>query len=263
MAPCQQPSLEPLPSGSIAHGSGTPLVDDSDLTTDLRREGRSASADRKKSCNQDHNFQSDQTSTWQRDPVDSGRITTSDTLRHIGQTRVSSPVIGNQPHGVGGTNKEKLPGPSFLTSKSGAKEGQVQMIKEANGFVTAHTWSMSQQQWINIGTVAGAVGSIGNKVEYHGKSYDFVFDVDIEDGKPPLKLLYNLLESPYERATKFLVDNELPLSYLDNVANFITENTKSATWGEQSGLSVPDPYSTEKRYLPGDETAQPKVLPQK
>jgi phospholipase A-2-activating protein len=164
---------------------------------------------------------------------------------------------------VGGINKEKLPGPSFLTSKSGTKEGQVQMIKEDNGSVTAHTWSMSQQQWVNVGTVVDAVGSTGKKVEYQGKSYDFVFDVDIEDGKPPLKLPYNLSENPYERATKFLGDNELPLSYLDNVANFITENTKGATLGEQSGPSGPDPYGTEKRYRPGDETAQPKVLPQK
>ncbi|KAL2209623.1 PFU-domain-containing protein [Sarocladium strictum] len=164
---------------------------------------------------------------------------------------------------VGGVNKEKLPGPSFLTSKSGTKEGQVQMIKEDNGSVTAHTWSMSQQQWINVGTVVDAVGSTGKKVEYQGKSYDFVFDVDIEDGKPPLKLPYNLSENPYERATKFLGDNELPLSYLDSVANFITENTKGATLGEQSGPSGPDPLGTEKRYRPGDELAQPRILPQK
>ena len=38
-------------------------------------------------------------------------------------------------------NKEELPGPEFLTSKSGTKEGQVQMIREPNGSVTAHQWS--------------------------------------------------------------------------------------------------------------------------
>ncbi|KAF7538110.1 hypothetical protein G7Z17_g12702 [Cylindrodendrum hubeiense] len=167
---------------------------------------------------------------------------------------------------VGGVNKEKLPGPEFLTSKSGTKEGQVQMIKEDNGSVTAHTWSASQQQWINVGTVVDAVGSTGKKVEYQGQSYDFVFDVDIEDGKPALKLPYNLSENPYERATKFLGDNELPLTYLDNVANFITENTKGATLGADAPPSGgPDPYGTESRYRPGEanEPQQPKVLPQK
>lgn len=164
---------------------------------------------------------------------------------------------------VGGINKEKLPGPEFLQTKSGTKDGQVQMIKEDNGNVTAHQWSVGQQQWINVGTVVDTVGSTGKKVEYKGQSYDFVFDVDIEDGKPPLKLPYNLSENPYERATKFLGDNELPLSYLDNVANFITQNTKGATLGQQES-SGPDPFGTGARYMPGQDTEPetPKVLPQ-
>ncbi|UKZ74450.1 hypothetical protein TrVFT333_002119 [Trichoderma virens FT-333] len=179
------------------------------------------------------------------------------------QASVQASAIPQQQ--LGGINKEKLPGPEFLTSKAGTKEGQVQMIKESNGNITAHTWSMAQQQWINVGTVVDAVGSTGKKVEYNGQSYDFVFDVDIEDGKPPLKLPYNLSENPYERATKFLNDNELPLSYLDNVANFITENTKGATLGKSAPSTGPDPYGTESRYRPGDEAqAQTaKVLPQK
>ena len=165
---------------------------------------------------------------------------------------------------LGGINKEKLPGPSFLSTKSGTKEGQVQMIKEDNGNITAHQWSISQQQWINVGTVVDAVGSTGKKVEYKGQSYDYVFDVDIEDGKPPLKLPYNLSENPYERATKFLNDNELPLSYLDSVAKFITENTKGATLGQTSEPGGADPFGTESRYRPGDgsESQNPNVLPQ-
>lgn len=38
----------------------------------------------------------------------------------------------------------------FLQSKSGTKEGQVQMIKEDDGSVTAYTWSSAAQQWINV-----------------------------------------------------------------------------------------------------------------
>lgn len=163
----------------------------------------------------------------------------------------------------GGINKEKLPGPEFLSTKAGTKEGQVQMIKEDNGSVTAHTWSSGQQQWINVGTVVDAVGSTGKKVEHNGESYDYVFDVDIEEGKPPLKLPYNLSENPYERATKFLGDNELPLSYLDQVANFITQSTQGATLGADAQQSDgPDPYGTESRYRPG-EPQLPKVVPQK
>lgn len=185
----------------------------------------------------------------------------AETLKEFEESVKASSIPQQQ---VGSINKEKLPGPEFLQNKSGTKEGQVQMIREDNGNITAHQWSMGQQQWISVGTVVDAVGSTGKKVEYQGKSYDYVFDVDIEDGKPPLKLPYNLSENPYERATKFLNDNELPLTYLDNVANFITQNTQGATLGQKSGPADTDPYGTESRYRPGDDTQQqtPKVLPQ-
>lgn len=185
------------------------------------------------------------------------QIADQESLAQFEESVKSSSIPQQQ---IGGINKEKLPGPEFLTAKSGTKEGQVQMIKESNGNVTAHQWSMSQQQWVSVGTVVDAVGSTGKKVQFNGQSYDFVFDVDIEDGKPPLKLPYNLSENPYERATKFLHDHELPLSYLDNVANFITKNTKGAMLGQSSKAEGPDPYGTESRYRPGE--SQARLLPQ-
>lgn len=45
--------------------------------------------------------------------------------------------------------------------------------------------------WQKIGDVVDAVGS-GRKQLYEGKEYDYVFDVDIQDGVPPLKLPYNV-----------------------------------------------------------------------
>ena len=176
---------------------------------------------------------------------------------------------------VGDVNKADLPGPEFLQQKSGTKEGQVVMIKETNGNVTAHQWSQGAQNWVNVGTVVDAVGSSGQKKDYLGKDYDYVFDVDIEDGKPPLKLPYNVSQNPYEAATKFIQDNELPMSYLDQVANFITTNTQGATIGQSVEPAPPgvDAWGTESRYRPGDAssvpshtgppTSRPKTLPQK
>ena len=172
---------------------------------------------------------------------------------------------------VGEVNKEKLPGPDFLTQKSGTKEGQVAMIREADGSVTAHQWSQGAASWVNVGTVVDAVGSSGKKKEYLGQDFDYVFDVDIEDGKPPLKLPYNLSQNPYEAATKFIEDNELPIGYLDQVANFITTNTQGATLGQQSSQpsqappAGSDPYGMESRYRPGEtssETSAPPAAPQ-
>ncbi|KXH33705.1 hypothetical protein CNYM01_12877 [Colletotrichum nymphaeae SA-01] len=190
---------------------------------------------------------------------DSERAASADTISAFEESVKASAIPQQQLPDI---NKEKLPGPEFLQSRSGTKEGQVQMINEGNGLITAHQWSQSQQQWINIGTVVDSAGSSGKKTEHNGKSYDYVFDVDIEDGKPPLKLPYNLSQNPYDAATKFLNDNELPLSYLDNVASFITQNTKGATLGQSASSDGADPYGTESRYRPGEsETSAPKLLP--
>ena len=116
---------------------------------------------------------------------------------------------------------------------------------------------------MHVGTVVDSTGSSGKKVEYNGKEYDYVFDVDIEDGKPPLKLPYNLAENPYDAATRFLGNNNLPITYLDSVANFITQNTQGATIGQSSDAPSTDPYGTESRYKPGQpaQPSKPKYLP--
>jgi phospholipase A-2-activating protein len=52
-------------------------------------------------------------------------------------------------------------------------------------------WDTSTSSWVKIGDVVDAVGS--NRKQLHeGKEYDYVFDVDIKDGAPPLKLPYNV-----------------------------------------------------------------------
>ncbi|EAA35560.3 hypothetical protein GE21DRAFT_1823 [Neurospora crassa] len=160
-------------------------------------------------------------------------------------------------------NKEKLDTKDWMQTNSGTKDGQIKMIREEDGTIGAYQWSMGQQQWIHVGTVVDSAGSSGKKVSYNGQEYDYVFDVDIEDGKPPLKLPYNLSQNPYDAATKFLGDNELPISYLDNVANFITQNTQGATLGQANEAPSSDPYGTDSRYIPGQDSqpAKPKYLP--
>lgn len=190
------------------------------------------------------------------------RLADAETLANFDESVKTSSIPQQQ---VGGINKEKLPGPEFLTSKSGTKEGQVQMIREENGNVTAHQWSMGQQQWINVGTVVDAVGSSGKKTEYQGKMFDYVFDVAIEEGQPSLKLPYNLSENPYERATKFINDNELSLNFLDQVAQFIVSNTQGATIGESADTG-PDQFGAGDRYRPDTQqqtSSRAGVIPQR
>ncbi|KAI1623289.1 protein phosphatase [Exophiala viscosa] len=166
---------------------------------------------------------------------------------------------------VGQVNMTDLPGPEFLQRKSGTKEGQSQIVKESDGSASLYQWSMSQQSWIKIGQVVDSTSSGGNKTAYNGKEYDYVFDIDIEDGKPPLKLPYNVTVNPYDAATKFLQDNELPMTYLEETANFIIKNTQGATLGQSQPVGA-DPWGTENRYRPGEvptSSYQPPPAPAK
>jgi phospholipase A-2-activating protein len=124
-----------------------------------------------------------------------------------------------------------------------------------------------------VGTVVSGEGSSTSKKTYNGKEYDYVFDIDIEDGKPALKLPYNLSENPWDAARRFLEQNELPFEYYEQVANWITDNTKGARLGQErpaptNSRSPPanrDPLGTERRYRPGDAPSSPyrqRKLPQ-
>jgi phospholipase A-2-activating protein len=155
-------------------------------------------------------------------------------------------------------------------------------LQPINGQRVSYPWSgiaikrltkLASNTWIDVGTVVDAAGSSGKKIDYLGKEYDYVFDVDMEDGKPALKLPYNLSQNPYEAATKFIQDNEAPITYLDQVANFIIQNTQGATLGSAPEARGTDPWGSEDRYRPGDANvaasiptsapAAPRKLPQK
>lgn len=53
-----------------------------------------------------------------------------------------------------------------------------------------------------------------------------MFDVDIKDGEPPLKLPYNINDNPYMVAEKFLADNDLPPTYTEEVVRFLEKTLK-------------------------------------
>ncbi|ODQ77516.1 hypothetical protein BABINDRAFT_163519 [Babjeviella inositovora NRRL Y-12698] len=146
---------------------------------------------------------------------------------------------------------EDLPGLEALQTP-GTKEGQTIMVKNELT-VEAHQWSSSAQEWVKIGEVVGRGGTGSDKkVEYSGAKWDFLFDVDIEDGAPALKLPYNINENPYIAAERFLSMNELPLSYSEQVVQFILSNTK--------GISIGGP---EKTYDPYQDRNPLELLPVK
>ena len=106
----------------------------------------------------------------------------------------------------------------------GTKEGETKMVNGPGG-ITAYQWSKGK--WEQIGQVVGASG----KETFDGKEYDFIFNVDLEDGKPAIKLPYNLTEDPWRAAQNFIHNNKLPIVYLEQVANFIINNTGKSLEG--------------------------------
>jgi len=77
------------------------------------------------------------------------------------------------------------------------------------------------------------------KKTLNGLEYDFVFDIDLAEGMPPVKLGYNLSDSPFEIAEQFCIQNKLHLNYKETVAKFILQQTESARQ-QQEQQQIPE-----------------------
>ncbi len=67
--------------------------------------------------------------------------------------------------------------------------------------------------------------------------------MDIEEGKPPLKLPYNISEDPYMAAHNFLEKHELSQLFLDQVAKFIIDQCQGIELGTGSRPEISDPFT--------------------
>ncbi|XP_045474731.1 phospholipase A-2-activating protein [Harmonia axyridis] len=179
---------------------------------------------------------------------DEGRIADAFTLSKY-EEEVAALTVQNSQE-LGGYKVSDLPGPEALLEE-GKKPGQIKMIREPAG-VVAYTWTVEGGRgfWNKVGDVVGANSEENKgKTQFEGKYYDYVFSVDVEDGKPPLKLPYNKGDDPNDAAQNFLVKNSLPFVYLDQVVDFILKNS-----GQQQPTTTTsdyvDPFTGGSRYMP-------------
>lgn len=149
---------------------------------------------------------------------------------------------------IGGFKMHEIPGPESLL-EPGSSEGQTRMVREGSS-VRAYAWS-NAEGWTLLGDVTGAAPPQQGKVMHKGKEYDYVFNVDIKDGAPPLKLPYLKSDDPWVAAQKFIHDNELPQTYLDQIANFIITNANLGNAPAPTGNGPVDPFTGGSRYVPG------------
>ncbi|ERL89805.1 phospholipase A-2-activating protein [Dendroctonus ponderosae] len=150
----------------------------------------------------------------------------------------------------GGVKVSDLPGKEALYTP-GKKAGQMLMIRD-EGKVIAYTWFVDGETcfWDKVGEVLGSTDKDSSgKTVFEGKSYDFVFSVDVEEGKPPLKLPYNRGDDVYQVANNFLTKNFLPATYLEQVVDFILKNS-SQQYVPPSSSAYQDPFTGGNRYTP-------------
>ena len=124
---------------------------------------------------------------------------------------------------------ERSARPAEVLLAPGKSVGESVMVKdEASVCLEAYQWNGSE--WIKLGQVVSKVAPTSGKqrCQADGQEYDFVFKVELDDEGRTYELPYNAGENPYAVAQNFLQRNELPITYLDQVAKFIFTNAGAA-----------------------------------
>lgn len=156
---------------------------------------------------------------------------------------------------VGGLKLEDLPGLETLKSP-GTSDGQTKIVREGDNGV-AYAWNAREHVWDKLGEVVDGPDAGMARPVLSGVQYDFVFDVDIGDGEPIRKLPYNRSDSPYDAADKWLLQENLPLSYRQQIVEFILQNTGQKDFSLDP--SFRDPYTGANAYIPGQPSKSASV----
>ncbi|KAH1040343.1 hypothetical protein J1N35_042086 [Gossypium stocksii] len=148
---------------------------------------------------------------------------------------------------VGGLKLVDLPGLEALQIP-GTSDGQTKIVREGDNGV-AYSWNMREQKWDKIGEVVDGPDDSMKHSVLDGVQYDYVFDVDIGDGEPIRKLPYNRSDNLYDTADKWLLKENLPLSYRQQIVEFILQNTGQKDFNIDPTFR--DPYTGSSAYVPG------------
>lgn len=148
-------------------------------------------------------------------------------------------------------------------ARPGTRNGENRFVRQ-DGTVMAYAWDQAQSTWECIGEVMagprGQAGAARQPKEHNGRTWDYVFDIDVKDGAPPLKLPYNVGEDPYEAADRFMEENQLPLTYRSQIADFILRNAAPASAGPVTGGGA-DPYTGSRATAPASNATPASSSP--
>eukprot|EP00667_Euglena_gracilis_P004820 EG_transcript_4848 len=160
---------------------------------------------------------------------------------------------------VGGVDVAKLPGEEALAAP-GTKDGQIKMVKR-KGHPTAevYTWSAFEGKWSKTGDLMDSPGDSATmgRQELNGVMYDYVFPVELNAGSGKFQLGYNRGENPFMAAQRFIWEHEeegLGQHFLDDIANFIVQNTEQMAPVDDSGTFSEYAREAARRAAEGQES---------
>lgn len=113
-------------------------------------------------------------------------------------------------------------------------------------YVSHHslTFQYSGSEWI----IVGKLSATESKTRYNGQHYDFVFDVEVEDGRL-LKLPYNIsgtasfftetVDNIYDVSSRFVLQNNLPEDFQKQIVQFLFSQTSGRCESKPRNMTPP------------------------
>lgn len=137
-----------------------------------------------------------------------------------------------------------------LCSIKGNKAGQVKLFRDGNKAIACQWTGI---KWDILGEAVGSQGNSGSissgRQEYSGDgmfpagSYDFVFQVDLAEGRPTRPLPYRRGENPLVVAEKFAAREGISKSNVAQIVDFIQKNSSD-------NATASNPNSTSDKHQP-------------
>eukprot|EP00884_Botryococcus_braunii_P012565 jgi/Botrbrau1/21309/Bobra.0184s0020.1 len=170
-----------------------------------------------------------------------------------GAVEANKPGAGKTEDGDGVPSGLQTEPPSALMNL-GMRDGEQKFIKEAGG-VFVYVWSVERQKWDKIGQVTLGPEETTNTGPpsnvLHGRTWDYVVDVELQSGTPGAKLAFNRDENPYIVADRWLMENDMPSEFREQIVEFIL----GVVGREGASVSQPssnvDPFTGGGSYVPG------------
>ncbi|KJR86656.1 phospholipase A-2-activating protein [Sporothrix schenckii 1099-18] len=179
---------------------------------------------------------------------DQQRTASENTLREFSESLQRSSIPQQQMDDI---NPNTLPGPEFIETKSGTKEGQTVMINSGNGNISVYQWSVGQNQWLLVGSV---VDSSSHEVETETTTaIDSVTDGDSHAGHAlgPYAVFVTLAQSNFTPV----------LNRIKTVNSTLSEQGSKVSLGADQVGQLASLVQTLSRSAPSIPTTVPAMVP--